>query len=395
MTTTAQNLPHDVLCIIFQYYAKDDRPSEPLEALLLVCKSWYNAALSHGILWSILGINIETPEDVEYWTSCVKRRLARCSVDTLIDVEVDSTYTVKRIKTPVFFEACGRLLIALAGDSGEIARRWRRFAPNDAFMFLPPRMMARCLSFPTPNLQELELDYLRGDFTILPDTSSLETCYIRHLAISSFPNLSSVTNLTIDVDKPDEEALSLAVNVVDLNIRNWTPFDLGGTYSRLETLRIEGKLTSNCLKSFSAPKLHNLTLAVDRGCDYSRVVACSGIDMKMLKRVNIGWPYRIEDDTVEEYLCGVRHFLTAAINLEVLDLDCATIASLVLKLLTSDCEWLYQSHVLRITLEEEEMELGQGENRLASVNEFREKTGCMPDADWSDIYKRLAGALEF
>jgi hypothetical protein len=41
------------------------------------------------------------------------------------------------------------------------------------------------------------------------------------------------------------------------------------------------------------------------------------------------------------------------------------------------------------------MELGQGENRLASVNEFREKTGCMPDADWSDIYECLAGELEF
>jgi hypothetical protein len=395
MTVTAQSLPYDVLCIVFEYYAESDHPSEPLEALLLVCRSWSNTALSHGILWSTFDIEIDAVDDPAYWTSCVKRRLARCSVDTLIDVETQTSYAMKTTKSPLFHEACERLLLALTGDSGEIARRWRRFVPDNAFIFLPPETLAHCLSFPTPNLENFGLDFLRGDFTILPDTSSLKTVYLRRLAISSLPDLSNVTDLRVDVDKLDEEALAFAVNLVSLNIRQWVPFKLNGIYAQLETLEIEGMVTEECLESFVAPKLIDLRLAVDRGCDYSHVVACKGIDMKTLKRANIGWPYRIEDDTVAEYLDGVRHFLAAAVNLEVLVLEDTLIASLVLKLLTSDCEQLYQSHALRIVLEEEEMELGQGEDRLPSVNQLRGKTGALTDSDWRDIYEYLAPALQF
>ena len=395
MTVTAENLPHDVLCIIFEYYAESDSPSEPLEALLLVCRSWSNAALSHGILWSTFDIEIDTVNDPAYWTSCVKRRLARCSVDTLIDVETQTSYDMKTTESPPFYEACERLLLALTGDSGEIARRWRCFLPNDAFMFLPPETLAHCLSFPTPNLQEFGLDWLKGDFTILPDTSSLKTLYLRRVTISSFPDLSNVTTLQVDVDKLDEKALAFAPKVVNLNIRQWVPFKLNGTYTQMETLEIEGTITEECLELFSAPKLSTVTLAVDRGSDYSNVVACKGIDMKNLKQANIGWPYRIEDDTVAKYVDGVRHFLAAAVNLELLVLEDIDIASLVLKLLTSDCEQLYQSHVLRIILEEEEMELGQGEDRLPSVNKLRERTGSLPDTDWHGIYEYLAIALQF
>jgi len=138
MTVNAENLPHDVLCIIFEYYAESDHPSEPLEALLLVCRSWSNAALNHRILWSTFDIEIDIANDPVYWTSCVERRLARCSVDTLIDVEMETSYAMKINKSPPFREACERLLLALTGDSGEIARRWRRFLPNDAFMLSCP-----------------------------------------------------------------------------------------------------------------------------------------------------------------------------------------------------------------------------------------------------------------
>ncbi|KIM29578.1 hypothetical protein M408DRAFT_22908 [Serendipita vermifera MAFF 305830] len=180
-----------------------------------------------------------------------------------------------------------------------------------------------------------------------------------------------------------------------MDIHNWVEFKLAGTYTRLRSLAIEGVISKQCLEAFSAPNLTSLDLYVDKARDYFSVVSCKGIDLRTLKNATIGWIYRIEDDTVAEFLVGIREFLMAAPNLEKLVLLNTGSAALVLKLLTDDCISLYQSHPLWIVLDDDEMELGRGDNRSPSVALFREETGCIPDCSWEDVFLHLAGALEF
>jgi hypothetical protein len=94
---------------------------------------------------------------------------------------------------------CEELVVQLSGQSGEVARRWRRFVVNDASVYIPPTVLARYLSFPTPNLEDLRLDKYRqqDSFVFLPDTASLTTFYVNGLDVPTFPNLAATTDLHV------------------------------------------------------------------------------------------------------------------------------------------------------------------------------------------------------
>lgn len=381
----AATLPFDILYNVFNYYAEFDHPSTPLETLLLVCKSWLGAAISHQGLWSTFKIQIQRHQDVKYWESCVKRRLARGSTHTLLDIDISRGISRRIPKDWTISYACNCLLSTLTGPSGEVSLRWRRFVVGYTFMFVQTDLLVRSLSFPTPNLEEFGICGLRGDHAILPDTRSLKVFDAVGLAIPRLPDLTKVTNLTIYANRQeglDEKAVNLVVNVTKMAIRNWARFKLAATYPRLQSLSIEGTISEHCLVAFSAPNLNEIVLAVDRASAYLNVVSCKGIDLGRLSSATIGWPYRIEEDAVAEYVEGVRQFLMAAANLEKLNLWNHSIAIIVLKLLTDQCVSLYQSNVV---LAGDEMELGRGESRLSSVAQFRERTGCNPDSSWDHI----------
>ena len=169
MAAIAQSLPYDIFCLIFEYYAESECYSERLEGLLLVCKSWRDAAQSYGRLWSTFDIQIETLKDSASWTSRFGRRLARCSAGALLNIDINTSYEMKMERSCSFIDACKRLLVTLTGAFGEIAARWRRFFPNDAFRLLPSRLLARSLSFPTPKLEEIwgKINGAEGDYIIL------------------------------------------------------------------------------------------------------------------------------------------------------------------------------------------------------------------------------------
>jgi F-box-like len=90
--TTANNerLPYEILGLIFHQYSSNThhRQRVKLETLLLVCKSWYFAALEHKTLWSCLKIDIHDPISLSYWHFYIPLQLSRSSPTALLDIDL-------------------------------------------------------------------------------------------------------------------------------------------------------------------------------------------------------------------------------------------------------------------------------------------------------------------
>jgi hypothetical protein len=104
-----------------------------------------------------------------------------------------------------------------------------------------------------------------------------------------------------------------------------------------------------------------LHLDFTRGSEFLCVV--EGLPLAKLKKVSLGSGERIQDLSAEAYLNGVRVFLGAASRIEVLDLPSVVSQTFVLKLLTTQCEDLYQD--MRQSSDEGRIDRGSLTNFIA------------------------------
>jgi F-box-like len=87
-STTASRLSFDVLGIIFSYYAQEETIFHPLETLLLVCKSWNEAALGHRALWTRLAIHIKHSPSHKIWKTRLPLRLERSGTSLPLHIDL-------------------------------------------------------------------------------------------------------------------------------------------------------------------------------------------------------------------------------------------------------------------------------------------------------------------
>jgi hypothetical protein len=193
VSSRASELPFDILFQIFVDYAFTETIACPLETILLVCRSWNQAALSHPRLWSSFTIECG---DLWYWVSCTPRRLSRCPPHCLFDIELDMAgnmiFNGKRSRgNELDFSLHQETILSLlTGPHGELALRWRKLQviePGDRFFHgLEESALASFLVHPTPNLQEVALEGLLSSF--LP-RRRLE--YSQHSTSTFRPSLTS------------------------------------------------------------------------------------------------------------------------------------------------------------------------------------------------------------
>jgi hypothetical protein len=102
MDSDQQNpqLSFDVLGLIFSHYTEEENIGYPLETLLLVCRSWSNAALGHRALWNNLRIIIGHEPTISMWKARLPLRLARCALHSPLDImlrnQLDSPYECRK-----------------------------------------------------------------------------------------------------------------------------------------------------------------------------------------------------------------------------------------------------------------------------------------------------------
>ncbi|KIM31849.1 hypothetical protein M408DRAFT_21052 [Serendipita vermifera MAFF 305830] len=324
----AQNPPFDVLCTIFEHYAELDRPAVPqrLETFLLVCRTWHGVASQHARIWSTFNLRFKAVKDVLYWASCVPRRLVRYTASALLDIKLATSPDGDVFKVSKTFE---RILLALVGDAGVTGQRWRTSEIDGRSTLELSHILEKCLSFPTPNLQEFRIDGLNCRRAVLPDTSALMTLSMRNCTLASLPSLVNVTNLRIStLHGFDGQVLAGALNVRTMKIEGREPYNLATTYPYLQSLKLRGIIHDGSLDGFCASALCELTLLVGRGRDYLPVVSCTGIQLKKLKRVKVGL-YIKTSTMLPEYLTGLHRFLEEVVNLEELIFGDRMAASLV------------------------------------------------------------------
>lgn len=134
---SANGLPFDILAEIFKNYLLGETPEHPVETLLLVSKSWSQAALDTTCLWSTFRIY----SNLGFWAFFIPRRLARGPKDAPLDIYIQVIYI--RAGEPGsqmrWFETQHNefmylsLLRSLTGLHGEVARRWRTFSFVDLY----------------------------------------------------------------------------------------------------------------------------------------------------------------------------------------------------------------------------------------------------------------------
>ncbi|KIM19819.1 hypothetical protein M408DRAFT_176593 [Serendipita vermifera MAFF 305830] len=239
----ANCLPSDILYIIFEEYLLKETPKHPVETLLLVCKSWMQAALKLPHLWSTFKMQVD---GFKFWRDCISRRLGRCPGNTLIDIAI--LLSASRYQNAVeTMEASGlynEILALLTGPKGEVARRWRSFIAWDPESDYGFEDRSRFFRFPTPSLQKFQVHSFTSSPPFLPEVPSLQVFYAIYGKFTSLPDLSTAVDVTLDPQSNPQLALMNASLLVSLSIQQSDSLDvrepeqyrLSSSHPRLESL---------------------------------------------------------------------------------------------------------------------------------------------------------------
>ncbi|CCA74375.1 hypothetical protein PIIN_11795 [Serendipita indica DSM 11827] len=142
------SLPPDLLGEIFGYYAISEDLKYPLETLLLVSRSWHEAARIHGGIWASFNIELGNYKSIDLWRTRLPRRLSLAGPTRPLDITVRNVYSIsghpfaseflsrKDYNQPESPEQLARgvyqvrhfmldLLQDLNGRDGSLAWRWR------------------------------------------------------------------------------------------------------------------------------------------------------------------------------------------------------------------------------------------------------------------------------
>ncbi|KIM32545.1 hypothetical protein M408DRAFT_182996 [Serendipita vermifera MAFF 305830] len=225
--------PQEILLMFFEYYVHED--PRLIRRLLLVCKQWYELAISSPRLWNRILIEFDSDWDIESICKSIKKRLKKClklsgtvplelhldfgglippqdlirsqirellSKYTLFDgleelKEWASDLNVDLLNDPAVISDCqphhlSEFLEKLIGDDGYIMLRWDSLyleLPEDTELALG---ILELFSHPTPNLTRLQISCwsdIREEYgaligSIFPDLSALE-----HLEVTNAADL--------------------------------------------------------------------------------------------------------------------------------------------------------------------------------------------------------------
>jgi F-box-like len=381
-----ERLPFNILFQIFEYYADTETYSQPPETLLLICKYWSQAACNYPHLWHRFTINTD---DLQTWCSRIPLRLSRCSPNSLLDINILVTPApMDRADT---VSLCLHAIGLLAGADGKGSQRWRRFSledPSDVLSRQP--RLAWLLSFPTPKLEEICLDGMISSMPIFPATPSLRTFKANNISLPILPDLSTVTDASMDADAAARYQFENVSNLLGLGItKPNAAYTLTNVYPRLTRLSLVSGISSNGLDRFSAPKLTHLSISFDTGREFLALLSCKGLPLHQIEEVHIGSEFpRTNKPYHVRYRNGLSRFLRALGTIRVMVLLEPFIADIVLDIL--DAKALYKSHTVLLVINGITTSVGQGVDRHDTLQGIRRQMQgksfgrwgqCFPGAD--------------
>ncbi|KIM27817.1 hypothetical protein M408DRAFT_24184 [Serendipita vermifera MAFF 305830] len=401
---SANKLPFDILAEIFKKYLLGETPEHPVEILLLVCKSWSQAALDTTCLWSTFRIY----SNLGFWASCIPHRLARGRQDAFLDIRIrvggSSTMQQKMDEGQgketedfnVLYTAYKSILCSLTGSQGEVAHRWRLFSLENHYEsssgWKEPSDLGKHLSFPTPHLTALYLQGITLPCGIIPESPVLNTFVALNVKVSAFPDLSAATFVHIHSCKNFNSALVDATQLMTLSIELSSPDKLKALYPSLHTLELSGCTESDAFDGFSAPSLRSLTIHILLPHTLWAITSCNGLPINRIEYLELSFGYLMFNPI--SYTDDLRRFLSAATNLRILKLWGTLASALALKLLTNECQSLGQGRDLNLHLGPNEYTLKAGEDRSIFTEKQLKKISDELCGSWEQAFKFLDNYLD-
>jgi hypothetical protein len=227
---------------------------------------------------------------------------------------------------------------------------------------------------------------------IFPSNPSLRIFKAENIMLSVLPDLSRVTEVSLDADAASRFRLvDIASNLTRLDItRRNCAYSLTNAYSRLRTLSLVSGISRGGLDRFGAPKLTHLNVSFDAGSDFIAIISCEGLPLGQIEEVLIGseLPLTKEGNEIHRvgYRNGLGRFLRAIESVQVMTLREPFIAELVLDLLGSDCKNLYHNHTLLLVINGVAMSLGQGDHRKDSLHGIRRALQGESFGRWGEVF---------
>ncbi|KIM32551.1 hypothetical protein M408DRAFT_19950 [Serendipita vermifera MAFF 305830] len=262
--------PQELLLMFFEYHTcKNPRL---IRNVLLVCKQWYELAISSPRLWNRIPINFDSDWDLKSACESIEKRLEQClKFSGTLPLELDfdfselippqnqieskiwediskyiqedgfrafdtwvSDLNVDLLNDPAVISICQPhhifgLLKILMGKDGGIMSRWgtlRVELPDDSELALD---ILELFSYATPSLVRLQIKYMRAEYASIlggefPDLSALE-----HLEVSSAADLklfksnpTLMQTLTfLDMQSCDPSILTPFTRLQELEVICW------------------------------------------------------------------------------------------------------------------------------------------------------------------------------
>ncbi|CCA73197.1 hypothetical protein PIIN_07151 [Serendipita indica DSM 11827] len=403
-------LPVELLGDVFHRLVEDDDNEVAdfkLDNILLVCKIWRDAALSFTDLWSGLYICLDRRlgQDEHYWLRYTKTRLKRAGPTQLLGIHFTFNYPNRWAYAPSMKGSSHfqQLIYTLTGPQGVTAARWRSFeyhAPSDGGSSIALRLF----NFPTPHLRDLHVISVHLD-SLFPYTPRLTNVTLSDCSPPCLPFIKTVKILDLLVGNRGRRPVFLylcdASSVTEFKLTCWPDFIVAPhcVLQSLVEFKFTGRLAIQSLERFAAPNLRRLTLLVDSGSSYPAFAQCTGVNFERLEYFHFGWPHRIEDASIREYLDAAQILLKKLSQLQTLSFERNSIAELALKLLVDKDADLFpapprEGH-LSLMLDGASCPIGYGSSRRQSIDEFRQMADLDVEKSWVILYRKCKSSLDF
>jgi hypothetical protein len=341
-------LPYDVLYEIFDYYAKEESEDYPLETLLLVCRSWNEAALNHRLLWTWLDIPLHHICTVKLWLTRLPRRLERAGERVPLEISLGRHEEQRRYRDkpficrvckeynpgnpyyekPDFYIHAKRLLTMLTGTDGELCKRWKSLTLRSI-----NRGDFLChLSYPTPMLTMLRYEQISTltagiGKPILPSLPSLHTLHVVECKHLLLPKLDSIREFVVDLGSllhpwsrsfPDFHTamkLERLEIIVPQSTRPALVYHFPDVFPNLEFLSFEGIEMPTNMTTFKAPNLQCLSLILD-GPSICRLIVNSSLPLSTLRELRLTWTRSNAPSTWNLFLASMEDLLVRCTGLK-------------------------------------------------------------------------------
>jgi hypothetical protein len=169
--------------------------------------------------------------------------------------------------------------------------------------------------------------------------------------------------------------------------------DFPGTFLALKELILRWPGGHNLAEygTLVTPALNHLTIYARGNVDIDWVLRSRGLPLKQLEgaRLTSIYPFTNVDDGLILFTTSLLYLLGAMSGLKVLELDGPLVPPLVVKILDTHGDTLFQRHSLLLKINGRHVELGHGDDRMAGMEGLRQIYRSLVRKSLGELYDEL------